>query len=127
MAHWRSMMESKWLTSMDLTADDGTTRDAAVVIEKVEGGEVENEAGKKKKPVLHFVGKKKPLACGVTICKAIQGMYGPDTNGWVGKGITLYVTETSMKGETVPCVRVRPVPPAAHGRARQQPVPGTGG
>jgi hypothetical protein len=86
-----------------------------VTIERVTGGEVTGDGGKKnKKPICKFVGKEKKLALNVTNCKTIAALYGNDTNDWAGKRIALYPTTTNAKsGETVECIRVRPREPAA--------------
>jgi len=108
MPHWRSMMDSEWLRACDLAG-----REPTVIISKVVGGQVVGEGGKKsKKPILFFKGKDKPLAIGATIGKTIQGLYGPNTEGWIGKAIQLYTTTTnSTGGEVVECIRVRNVVP----------------
>jgi len=104
MPHWRSMMDSEWLRACDLAGATPT-----VTIARVVGGTVVGEGGKKsKKPVLFFVGKDKPLAIGATIGKTIQGMYGPKTEDWIGKRVTLYTTTThSTGGEEVECIRIK--------------------
>jgi hypothetical protein len=118
MPHWRAMMDSDWLRSVDIEGKGEPT----VTISRVVGGEVTGVGGKKnKKPVLYFEGKSKPLAIGATIGKTIERMYGPKTEDWVGKRITLYVTTTNaMSGETVSCIRVRPTVPV--GKARSAPA-----
>ena len=121
MPHWRSMIESDWLRSVDIEGKEPT-----VTIVRVVGGEVTGMGGKKsKKPVLYFEGKQKPLAIGATIGKTIERMYGPKTESWVGKRITLYVTTTnSAGGEVVDCIRVKPnVPTEKNGRSQKEAPP----
>jgi len=119
MPHWRSMMDSEWLRACDLAG-----REPTVIISKVVGGQVVGEGGKKsKKPILFFKGKDKPLAIGATIGKTIQGLYGPKTEDWIGKAVTLYATTTnSTGGETVECIRVRNVVPNAARASTSAPV-----
>lgn len=103
------MDPGKWICAADLAG-----KDVVVEIEKVEGGEVEDAQNQRKsrKPICHFVGKKKPLALNVTNCKTIANLFGSnDVDDWVGKKITLYPTTTQNRGETVECVRVRPMAP----------------
>ena len=104
MKHWKSMMEEKdYLFAFDLQGQDVT-----VTIEKVTGGEIVGDKGKKtKKPLAQFVGKHKKLALNTTNCKVIAAMYGHDTEKWSGKKITLYPTMTSFGGDQVECIRVR--------------------
>jgi hypothetical protein len=46
-----------------------------------------------------------------TNAKRIAKLYGPDTDKWLGKPITLYPSECDFGDETVPCLRVRPEAP----------------
>lgn len=111
MPHWRTLQDEKeFLYAFDLQG-----KEVVVTIERVTGGEVTGEGGKKsKKPVCKFVGKEKKLALNVTNCKTIATLYGNETNDWAGKRIALYPTTTNAKsGETVECIRVRPREPAA--------------
>lgn len=108
MPHYKRMYDDKeHIYAFDL---DG--RDVTLTIEKVFAGEVQGEKGRKsKKPVIKFVGKDKKLAVNKTNGKTIAQLYGTDTDGWLGKAITLYPTTTDFGGDTVECIRVRPQRP----------------
>lgn len=117
MPHWKSMTDREFMFAFDLGGVDRT-----VTIEKVTAGELTSTGGKRsKKPLAYFKESKsgKPLALNATNCKAIAAMYGNDTDGWQGKRITLYPTQTQMGGETVDCIRVRPGIPADKPTARE--------
>lgn len=119
MPHWKSMTEREFMFAFDLDGKDRT-----VTIKNVVGGELVGPGGKKsKKPLCYFVESKsgKPLALNATNCKAIAAMYGNDTDGWTGKLITLYPTQTQMGGETVDCIRVRPGIPRANSAPKREP------
>jgi len=108
--HWKSMLDKQYLYAFDL---DG--KDVTVTIDRVVGGELTGEGGKKsKKPLCYFRGSRtgKPLALNSTNCKIIAGMYGNDTDGWIGKRVTLYPTTTSFGSDQVECIRVRNRVPA---------------
>lgn len=107
MAHWRKMMDSRYIGSWDIDGDWTGT------ISNVEGGEVEGQGGtKQKKPLITFKEAKKKLVCGATICKTIASITGSNNvDDWIGQRITLYVTETQAFGDVVECVRVRPKAP----------------
>lgn len=124
MAHWKSMMEKEYLYAFDLQG-----RDVTVEIDRIVGGELTGEGGKKtKKPVAWFVGKKKPLALNATNCKTIARLYGSnDVKDWVGKRITLWPTTTTFGSDTVDCIRIRPEipPPAKSGNAGRAQAPAT--
>lgn len=106
--HYLRMYDDKeHLYAFDL---DG--RDVTLQIEKVFAGEVQGEKGRKsKKPIIKFVGKDKKLAVNKTNGKTIAALYGKETEQWVGQGLTLYPTTTDFGGETVECIRIRPVKP----------------
>jgi len=120
--HYKRMFDDKeHLYAFDL---DG--REVTVQIEKCFAGELQGEKGRKsKKPMLKFVGKEKKLAINKTNGKTIATMYGPDTDDWAGKWITLYPTTTDFGGETVECIRIRPMVPkgrtASNGRGKSEP------
>ncbi len=117
MPHWKSMVDRDFMFAFDLQGKDVT-----VTIDRVVGGELTGPGGKKsKKPLCYFRESKsgKPLAMNATNCKAVAALYGNDTDGWVGKRVTLYPTTTQMGGETGDCIRVRPKVPAG----KAAPVP----
>lgn len=89
-------------------------RDVTVTIENVKLGELVGTSGKKsKKPVVYFKGSEKGLALCVTNGRTIAAMYGNKTEDWVGKRITMFPTHTQFGGQTVECIRIRPIVPAA--------------
>jgi hypothetical protein len=112
--HWRSLIERDSIGAWDLVDRSGKPRDFTLEISAVRGQKVkskENPKGKGK-PVLSFKGAEKYLIAGAVNCQTIEGMYGSDTDGWLGKSITLYATTTDVGPKRgVPCVRVRPTKP----------------
>lgn len=115
MPHWKSMMDARWMFAFNLNG-----RDCTLTIANVTGGEVTGEGNKKsKKPLCTWRERArngdeiKPLILNVTNCKIIAAMYGNDTAEWAGKRITLYPTTTSVGGNVVDCIRVRPRVPSA--------------
>ena len=114
MPHWRTMMDQNYLGAWDFP------QDRVGIIERVEGVKLPGagEIKENRKPVLSIRGATKKLIVNATIGKTIAGMYGPNTDDWVGKRITMYATTTKAKGRgTVDCVRVRPVIPTGPGEA----------
>lgn len=113
MTDYRTFFDKEYVYAYDL---DG--KEATVTIVKVEGRELASAGGKKnKKPVVFFKGKEKGLAINATNGKTIASMYGKNVEGWVGKRITIFPTTTSMAGDTVECIRVKPVIPPAEKEA----------
>ena len=107
MSDYRKMFDSDYLANWDL---DG---DVTVEISKVVAGEVGGEQGrdKERKPILYFKGATKGMVGNKTNCRIIAGMYGNDTGEWVGRSITLFATTCDAFGDTVDCIRVRPIAP----------------
>ena len=46
-----------------------------------------------------------------TNARTIAELYGPETNDWRGRHITLFPTTTDFRGASVDCIRVRPEAP----------------
>jgi hypothetical protein len=115
----RAMFDSKYFGAWDLQG----VGDVTLTISRVSGEELQNEGGKKRKPVVYFEGEEKALALNKTMSRTIVGLYGNKTRAWVGKQITLYATTTRFGRDTVDCVRVRPtVPQGPSGRVGSKPV-----
>jgi hypothetical protein len=111
--HWRSLIESKYLSHFELQGHDVT-----VTIRSIAMSEVIGAGGKKsKKAVVMFQGKQKGMVMGATCLKTIARIYGDDTDGWLGKPITIYPTTTEASGETVGTIRIRPTAPAGRSAA----------
>jgi hypothetical protein len=108
--HFQALFDSKYLRWFHLQG-----KDCLVTIEKVcKDVEVTMPGGnKEKKPMIHFVGKEKPLVMNKTNMKSIAASLGPKPSNWTGKQIVLYQAETQMydrdtrRMETVPCIRVK--------------------
>lgn len=81
------------------------TKDTTVTIKAVDFAEVGNE--QVTKGVIFFEEFKRGMVLNRTNLKRIIGHHGNETDGWVGKKITLYTSETDFGGKTVECIRVR--------------------
>lgn len=97
-----------------LKAEDIGQSCPVVTIESCNIEEIGEE--KDRKPVLHFVGKDKAMACNLTNAQAIEAIVGTDDmDAWVGHQVQLYVDPNVMYGgKKVKGLRVR---------APQRPVP----
>jgi hypothetical protein len=91
---------SKWLRHVDLKG-----RTVRVCIDTV----VTEKVGDDNKPVIYFRDKSKGLGLNKTNANVIVKAYGDDTNGWPGKELELYPSETEYRGDTVDCIRLRAV------------------
>jgi hypothetical protein len=103
MPHYRLMYPSEYLNAADLLG-----KEFKVVIARVEMEEVPGVDGQKKsKPVVHFAKGHKRFPLPKTCAKVMAGKFGPNTEDWIGKTITVYPTTCQAFGQTVECVRVR--------------------
>ncbi len=112
MIHYKSFFDpGEFLECADLAGKEVT-----VEITGVAQGVLGRGGKESKKPVVSMVGAKKKFALNKTNGKIIAKLYGPDVSVWKGKLITLFGTTTQFGGETVECVRVKPVVPPAKSR-----------
>lgn len=109
MAHWRSLGPNpKYLAAYQLEGKDVT-----VIIDKVVSEKVSGQDGKTDQcRVMYFKGAKLPFIVNVTNGTVCAKLYGNDTDGWLGKPITLYPTTIQDKRtrETIECIRMKAPP-----------------
>lgn len=107
-----------------LGAPDLQGKEVTLTISKLKQEEIPTDRGPETKWVMHFVEmearvKANPKALNRrmvlnrTAAKTITKLYGPETNDWVGKRITLYATQCKAFGEVVDCIRIRKHVPSA--------------
>jgi len=103
MGHYRLMYPSEYLNAADLH-----DKEVKATIETVKVEEVPGVDGKKApKPVITFKGAHKRWPLPKTCAKLIAKAFGPDTDKWVGKAITLFPTTCQAFGQETECVRVK--------------------
>ena len=115
----RSHFPSKYLQAHNLKDQDVTLTIRAVVREAVE----DNKGDSEQLPVLYFEetreaarkngGDELRLVLNKTNMKSIAKFYGYEGDDWVGKRVTFFPTTCQAFGDTVDCIRVRPVVPQA--------------
>lgn len=93
---------SKWLKSGDL--EDG---DLTLTIKSVEQEEVGQGEDAEQKPIVHFQEVEKGMVLNKTNANTISSLYGPETDGWVGKKISLFSTEVDFGGKQTLAIRIR--------------------
>lgn len=108
--HYETLFDSKYLRWFDII-DRGDVR---VTIESVAKEELTLRGGiKKKAPVVKVKGGTKQWVLNRTNAESIAKLYGNKPSDWIGKAVTLFVTETQLynketkQKEMVPCIRVR--------------------
>jgi len=65
------------------------------------------QLGEDNKLVLYFDGKEKGLVLNKTNANNIATIYGTDTDGWIGKTVTLIEALVDFQGRSVAAIRVR--------------------
>ncbi len=88
-----------------LKAADLQGKEPTVIVSHVQMKEFDDG----NKLILSFEGKKKTLVCNKTNANRIAFMYGNETNGWIGKPITLYEEMVDFQGKLTPAIRVRAI------------------
>lgn len=101
---------SKWIKAEDLGDEEVPVKIASVEME-----ELTNEKGQKdRKPAASFVGLDKRLILSKTNWQRIAAQHGDDSDGWIGKMITLYA-EPEAKSDSGYAARVKVPKPKAVG------------
>lgn len=104
MTHWKKLFDERFVGAWDF--DDGN--DVNCTIESLKHEQMRTQEGDDvEKPVLYMKGAKKGLVLNKTNAESIAKLYGNDTDGWMGKKITLYPTTCKAFGQTVDCIRIR--------------------
>ena len=101
--HIRLMFPTDYVTAADLMGADKT-----VTVARVEQEELTMQGGVKESAwVLSFVEAKKKLVLNKTNAKLIASHHGDESDGWIGKQVTLYPTQCKFGRDTVDCIRIR--------------------
>jgi hypothetical protein len=104
--HWKLLINPEYIGAYWLPPGE----DVTVVIDRVQREQVTGTGGKKEDcTVAHLKGDVKPFILNVTNSKSIAKLYGPFIEDWAGKPITLFASTTKLAGDTVECLRVRPL------------------
>lgn len=105
---------SKYLAAADLQGREPTVMMNNITYEKV---------GDDNKPVLYFQNKEKGLVLNKTNAMTIASMYGPETDGWFGKPVTLIAVWTDYQGKAVQAIRIKPAFPNPQQQSQQMQAP----
>lgn len=107
MAKIGDLFPSKWLKANDIESedDDGNPINPTFTIEQVH--QVEFGPNKDLKLTLEFQEVDKHLVLNKTNIDTLVGMFQDDTDDWVGKRVTLFVTPTTFEGKTYQAIRIR--------------------
>ena len=111
-----SLYPSKYLKSGDLEEDMRLTIKSLTQENLGQGDEQEV------KPVLYFQEIEKGMVLNKTNCDTISNLYGPETDDWTGKRITIFATEVEFRGRQTLALRIRMRQPGGNGDDDKQPA-----
>jgi hypothetical protein len=78
-----------------------------LVIKSIEQKELRPHNSPETRWIVHFEKTEKYLILNKTNASAIAGLYGPNTEGWIGKKVVLYTTKAKIKGVMRDVIRIR--------------------
>ena len=107
-----NVFPSKYLKAADLQSREFTLRIASIRLEDIGDDD--------QKPVLYFENAKKGLVLNKTNANNCVVLYGAETDGWIGKPITLYSAWVDFQGRSVEAIRIRPAPGVTIGQYQHQ-------
>jgi hypothetical protein len=102
-----------------LKATDLQGKEPTVIISHVK----KEEVGDGEKPVIYFSGKEKGIVLNKTNATNIADIYGPETDAWSGKAVTLFTTWVDFNGRSVEAIRIRRPSPNGSHAAPANPAP----
>jgi hypothetical protein len=116
MAHFLSLFDANYLYAHDLKGRDVTVTIKEVKVAKlrsIEKGEDGKPKPDQRKPIIFFKESKdgRGLVLNKTNSRLIAGIYGVETDDWIGKRITLFPARVEAFKNTVDAIRVRPTAP----------------
>ena len=108
--HVSLMFPNRYLAAADLRGKDVTLTISALKQEELQC----SNGSKESKWIVYFKemerrkgDDQKCLVVNKTNATTIAKVYGPETDNWIGKPITLYPTTTRFGRDTVDCIRIR--------------------
>jgi hypothetical protein len=96
--HLHQMFPSNFLQASDFSNGERT-----LIIAQFE----QKDVGGQRRNLLKFRGTNKCLILNKTNARAIAKAYGPDSQNWIGKAVTLFQAQVDFRGDLVPAIRVK--------------------
>ena len=107
---------TKYIKAADLQG-----REIQVIIDRVVMEPMDKRGQQVMTPIIYFQGKQKGLVLNKTNAKNVAAIYGTNTDGWIGKSITLMSAWVDYQGQTVEAIRIRPAPGQTMGQFTSAP------
>jgi hypothetical protein len=100
--HYEAMFPSRFLKAADLQGREHTLKIASVKLEKMPDG--------KMKGILTFEGTEREWLLNRTNAESLKLLWGPETDQWLHKRVTLWAKTVEAFGIEQPAVRVKGSP-----------------
>lgn len=98
------MIESKFLAKADFEEDQVCT------IKSIGQANVGKDEAPEQRWVVYFNGYKKPMVANITALRVLAAAFGDESDGWVGRKVTVYVDpNVTFGGKVVGGLRLRPI------------------
>lgn len=94
--------------------------DTTVTMTEVKVSKFKKDGGGDEEKIVICLKDQKDFVCNKTNAKTIAKLHGDETDGWIGKQITLYATEVEFQGDTVMAIRVRLKAPLKRPQAKAE-------
>lgn len=117
MVNMNDAFPSKFLSSADLNGQEPTYT--------ISGCKMEELGDHDMKPVVYFNEVPKGLTINKTNATTLSNLYGPESDAWIGKQVTLFTIWTEFQGKQTQGLRVR-APGAVQGYGGNPNLPDTG-
>ncbi len=111
MVNINNVFPTKYLAVEDLNGGERTMTINRYDMETFDDGDT--------KLILYFNEIQKGLTVNKTNAKTLSGMYGPETDDWIGKRLILFSIWTEYQGKPTQGIRVRPPQQFASGQPMQ--------
>ena len=98
-----NVFPSKYLKASDIGESRPVLTIRSIEIMKLQQDE-DSEADSK--PALFFEGKEKALLCNKTNWNTLIGLFGSDTDAWIGQRIKIGVADVAFKGKMTQAIRI---------------------
>jgi hypothetical protein len=98
MVNVNTVFPTKYVKAQDINGQVQVTIRAAVM----------EQLGDEHKLVVYFDGHEKGMVLNKTNANNLSNLYGPESDGWIGKSMMLVSTFVDFQGQSTPALRLHP-------------------
>jgi hypothetical protein len=112
MVNVNTVFPTKYVKAQDINGQVQVTIRAAVM----------EQLGDEHKLVVYFDGHEKGMVLNKTNANNLSNLYGPESDGWIGKSMMLVSTFVDFQGQSTPALRLHPPQQQPQGQPGNQTV-----